>query len=173
VEVDADSSLAGDEGGKYVYYTGEADQLVYRLDLNTGEKVKITSTHITGFAHYDPVKTPGANLIYYIERQVPFNPQPHTEYVNEISARGGGAPRLLLNTDRPFLEGLTISPDDKYMIFPHGAGLFAYEHKAGIETWLTRAPEKWTDKDRNPRYAPDGTHFVFARFNNIYICEAP
>lgn len=173
VEVDANSSLGGDETGQYAYYTGYGDQLIYRLDLETGEKVRITSNHITGFAHYDAAKTPAANLIYYIERQVPLNPQPHTEYVNEISASGGGVPRILLNTDKPFLEGLTISPDDKYIIFAHRDGLFAYEHKAGIETWLTRAPDKWTDKDRNPSYSPDGTHLVFARSGNIYICEAP
>ncbi len=172
VDVDANSSVAGEETGEYVYYTGDGDRLIYRLELESGEKTMITANHITGFAHYDPVKTPGASLIYYIERQVPFNTQPHSEYVNEISAEGGGVPRILLNTDKPFLEGFAISPDDKYMIFAHRDGLFAYEHKAGIETWLTRAPSKWTDKDRNPCYAPDGAHFVFARSGNIYICEA-
>ncbi len=172
-DVDADSSLAGDESGKYVYYTGAGDQLIYRLDLESGETLKITYGHITGFALYNAVQKPGANFVYYVERQVPFNPQPHTEYISEKKAEGTGIPRIVINTDKPFLEGLTASPDDKYLIFPHRDGLFACEHRAGAETWLTRAPDKWTDKDRNPRYAPDGTHFVFARANNIYICEAP
>lgn len=173
VDVDANSSLAGDETGRYVYYTGFGDQLLYRMDLDSGETVKITPAHITGFAHHDPVQKPGADLVYYIERQVPFNPQPHTEYINEIQAGGGGMPQILLNTDKPFLEGLTVSPDDKYIIFPHRDGLFAYEYKRGVETWLTRARDKWIDKDRNPRYAPDGTHIVFTRASNLYICEAP
>jgi hypothetical protein len=171
-DVDADSSLAGDESGQYVYYTGAGDQLIYRLDLESGEALKITYGHITGFALYDAIQKPGANFVYYVERQVPFNPQPHSEYIKEIKSDGVGIARIVLNTDKPFLEGLTVSADDKYFIFPHRDGLFAYEHKAGTETWLTRAPDKWTDKDRNPRYAPDGTHFVFARANNIYICEA-
>jgi hypothetical protein len=172
VDVEANSSLAGDESGKYVYYTGDGDQLLYRLDLDTGEKLKLTQNHMTGFAHYDPVQKPGANFVYYVERQVPFNPQPHGEYVNEIWAGGNGIPRILLNTDKPFVEGLTVSPDDKYLVFPHRDGLFAYEYKRGVETWLTRARDKWTDKDRNPRYAPDSTHIIFTRANNVYICEA-
>ncbi len=172
VDVDADSSLAADESGKYVYYTGAGDQLIYRLDLASGETLKITYGHIPGFALYNAVQKPGANFVYYVERQIPFNSRPHTEYISEKKAEGTGIPRIVLNTDKPFLEGLTASPDDKYLIFPHRDGLFAYEHRAGAKTWLTRAPDKWTNKDRNPRYAPDGTHFVFTRANNIYICEA-
>lgn len=171
VNVDADSSLAGDPKGEYVYYTGEGDQLLYRVELASGLPKKITTNHITGFAHYDPAYNPNDPFIYYVERQIPFNPQPHSEYITEVGA-GGGIPRLVINTDKPFLEGLTVSPDDKYLIFAHRDGLFACEHRSGVETWLTRAPDKWTDKDRNPCYAPDGTHFVFTRANNIYICEA-
>ncbi len=173
VDADADSALAGDEAGKYVFYTGNGDQLLYRLDLGTGKTLKITLNHVMGFAHYDPVQRPGADLIYYVERQVPFNPQPHSEYVKEVRASGGGIPQILLNTDKPFLEGLTVSSDDKYIIFPHRDGLFSYEYKRGVETWLTRAPDKWTYKDRNPRYAADDAHIVFARANNVYMCEAP
>jgi hypothetical protein len=141
--------------------------------LATGIRNRITSNHITGFAHYDPAYNPSGPFVYYVERQVPFNPQTHPEYISDNNAGGGGIPRLVLNTDKPFLEGLTVSPDNKYLIFPHRDGMFSYEPTSGIETWLTRAPDKWTDKDRNPCYAPDGAHFVFTRANNIYICETP
>ncbi|UCH78133.1 MAG: PD40 domain-containing protein [Candidatus Coatesbacteria bacterium] len=173
VDVDKDSSLGGDATGRYVYFTIKTDYFIRRLDLQTGETLNLTNSHLRGYGHADPVAKPGVERIYFIERMIPFNPQPHTEYLNETNASLAGTPKLLLNTDKPFLEGLTISPDGKYAVYPHRDGLWAYEILAGKETWLTRAPDKWAHKDRHPSYSADGTTVVFTRNNNLYTCEAP
>ncbi len=172
VSADAESSLEGSADGRYVYYTAETELLLYRLDLTNGGTVKLTTQHIVGYGHFDATQKPGANTIYFVERKVPFTTQPHSEYINEVKASGGGIPRAILNTDKPFLDGLTVSPDDKYLVYGHRDGLFAYEHRSGNETWLTRAPDKWTDKDHDAVYAPDGFHIAFTRNNNIYVCDA-
>lgn len=173
VDVDKDSSLGGDATGRYVYFITKDDYFVCRLDLQTGETLNLTNSHLRGYGHADPVAKPGVERIYFIERMMPFNPQPHTEYLNDTNASQAGSPKLLLNTDKPFLEGLTISPDDKYAIFAHRDGLWVFEIQPGNKTWLTRAPDKWSDKDRHPSYSADGTTVAFNRNNNIYTFEAP
>jgi hypothetical protein len=107
-----------------------------------------------------------------VEREIPFSEFPHPEYIYEKKDDGTGMPYTLLNTDTPFLEGLTVSGDDKYLVFPRAAGLFAYEYRSGKMTWLTEAPAKWVNKDRNPSYAPDDATLVFERAGNVYLCEA-
>jgi hypothetical protein len=172
VTADADSALGGDATGRYVYYTAEAEQLIRRLDLQTGRAIPVTTWHLDGCAHYNPVQQPAADNIFYVEREVPFSSYPHPEYIYEVKDSGNGIPRIVVNSDKPFLEGLTISRDDKYLVFPHRDGLFACEYKSGKLSWLTRAPDKWTAKDRNPSYSPDNTNIVFERSENIYICDA-
>ena len=172
VTTDPDSALDGDAAGRYVFYTAESEQLLYRLDLQSGRAIQVTKWHLTGYAHYNPVQDPAEEHVFFVEREFPFNPLPHPEYVYEVKSNGQAQPVTVLNTDKPFLEGLTISGDDKYMIFPHRDGLFAYEYKSGELTWLTRAPGKWTEKDRNPSYSPDDANIVFERSGNVYICDA-
>jgi Tol biopolymer transport system component len=170
---DPDSSLGADETGQYVFFTIVTDRLIYRLDLNTDTIVNCSREHPIGFAHYDPVKKPGENKVYYIEREIPFNSIPHGEYIYEVIASGGGYPRVVRDTSKPFLEGLTLSTDDKYLVSAHRDGLFAYEYRTGNDTWLTRSSDVWTDKDRNPHYTYDGADIVFERAESIYSCEAP
>jgi len=172
-EVDANCTLGGDPTGRFVFYTAHDTRLLWRLDLQSGGTLRMTSEHSPGHGLFDPVMKPGVNDLYFIEKAIPYDPAPHAEYVSEVHATGGGVPWVLLNTDKPFLEGLSISPDDKYLLFAHGQGLYALEYRTGAQTWLTRAPSTWLDKDRHPCYAPDGQHFVFTRNNNVCICDAP
>ena len=172
VTTDPDSALDGDAAGRHVYYTAESEQLIYRLDLQTGRATQVTKWHLPGYAHFNPVQDPAEDNIFFAEREIPFIELPHTEYIYEVKSNGQGIPATLLNSDKPLLEGLTVSGDDKYLVFPHRDGLFAYEYRSGELTWLTRAPGKWTDKDRNPSYSPDDANIVFERAGNVYICDA-
>jgi len=170
---DAESSLAGDASGRYLYYTAPTEQLLYRLDLTTGERVKITGEHIIGYAHYDALAQPGTAYIYFAERMYPFNPSPHTDYISRVAGGEGGIPTLVFQSLKAFLPGLTVSPDDKYLVYPVEAGLYALEINTGVETWLTRSPNTWAAKDSQPAYAPDGRHLAFTRNNSVYCCDAP
>lgn len=171
-EVDADSALDGDDSGRYVFYTADSEQLIYRLDLQTGQAQKVTTWHLTGYAHYSPAQNPTEDKVYFVEREIPFTELPHPEYIYEVRSDGRAQPVTVLNTDKPFLEGLTVSGDNKYLVFPHRDGLFGYERNSGELTWLTRAPDKWTEKDRNPSYSADNANIVFERRGNVYICDA-
>jgi len=141
VVVDADSSLGGDESGRYVYYTEDETRYIGRLDLLTGEARQITHEHFMGYGQYDAVAKPSSTNLYFIQRYVPFS--------------------------------YTVSGDGKYLVYPHRDGLFSLEVNTGAETWLTRAPETWADKDRRPCFSPDNRYIVFARSGNIYRCDAP
>jgi hypothetical protein len=173
VEVDPDSSLGADETGQYVFFTVATDRLIYRVDLTDDSTVNVSREHLLGYAHYDGIKKPAENKVYFIEREIPFNSVPHGEYIYEVISTGGGYPRLVRDTDKPYLEGLTLSPDDKYLVCAHRDGLYAYEYRTGDETWLTRSSDVWTDKDRNPHYTFDGVNIVFERAECVYMCEAP
>lgn len=173
VAVDADSSLGADENGRYLYYTAETTYLIWELDLQTGQTRQITKEHLVGYGDFDAVRKPGGNTLYFVQRHVPFSSEPHVEYICEVPISGLNVPWDVLATDKPFLPGLTASPDDKYLVYPHRDGLFALEYRAGKETWLTRAPNTWADKDRRPCYSPNGEYIVFSRRGNIYRCDAP
>jgi len=132
----------------------------------------MTGEHMTGFAHFDPVLKPGSSNLYFEERAYPFDPDRHLEYIDDVATSGAGIPRLVFQTEKPFLAGLDVSPDGKYVVYPYKAGLFALEINTGEETWLTQSPDEWEAKDAQPSYAPDGQHITYTRHNNVYICDA-
>ncbi len=171
-EPDPDGTLGNDATGRYVYYTDRTDQLLYRLDLQTGGRQRLTSQHMVGFAHFDPRLKPGGAQLYFEERAYPFDPNPHMEYINRVNVVGG-VPVMVFTADNPFLKGMDASPDGKYLVYPHRLGLFALEINTGAETWLTRSPDTWEAKDARPSWSPDNNHIAFTRDNDVCVCDAP
>jgi len=167
----ADSGLARSVDGRYLYFTNREDLLIYRYDLEYAAKARITNTHMTGFGHFDAVVKPNTNRIYFEERKTPFNRDPHTEYIDEVIARPGYVPGLVYQASKPFLKGLTVSPDGAHVIFAREDGLYAADVNKSTEKWLTRAPNAWADKDCDPAYSPRGDRIAFTRAGDICTCE--
>lgn len=171
VDADADSGLAGSIDGRFVYFTNREDLLLYRYDLEYSEKARITNTHMANFGHFDAIVKPNTNKLLFEERAVPFNGNPHAEYINEVIALPGYAPTLVYQAGQPFLPGLTVSPDGAFAVFARKEGLYAADVSTSTERWLTRASNTWADKDRRPAYSPRGDLIAFTRAGDICTCE--